>query len=289
MKDGLMVLALGPGSQSAGEDGIGLDCMRLPDGMTTYTAPALPDLGEAPAVGPALVLLDRVCTALRDWRPGGSCEDVFDLMRLDAVNRTFIDQVLGEGEVSIAAGESVRVQESVLAGVWRVQKRDGAGNICADGIEIGPLPSVVGSIAFAGAGSRVEEGGPFSVGVMNAPALLTEINGRIAGAEQGGGAPFDAEPYVINLSLLPQTEEDLALLNARLGAGPVRILSRGYGNCRIVSTAVRNIWWVQYFNSQDVLILNTIEITVAPLAACAAPEDIADSSERLGEILRVRQ
>ena len=65
------------------------------------------------------------------------------------------------------------------------------------------------------------------------------------------------------------------------------ILSRGYGNCRISSTATRNVWWVQFFNSQETLILNTIEICEVPEVACAAQEDIDESAERLDEILAV--
>jgi len=67
----------------------------------------------------------------------------------------------------------------------------------------------------------------------------------------------------------------------------VVILSRGYGNCRITSTATRHVWWVQYFNSQEILILNTLEISEVPAVACAAQEDIDDSAQRLLEILEV--
>jgi hydrogenase-1 operon protein HyaF len=116
---------------------------------------------------------------------------------------------------------------------------------------------------------------------MNAPPLLAELNAKIA-AYQAGVAP-----HIINLSLLPQTEQDLAFLEQRLGKGFVTILSRGYGNCRITSTGTKNVWWVQYFNSQDTLILNTLEVSDVPDVACASPEDIADSAERLQEILKV--
>ena len=63
------------------------------------------------------------------------------------------------------------------------------------------------------------------------------------------------------------------------------LLSRGYGNCRITSTRLRDTWWVQYFNSMNSLILNTIEVTAVPEVALAAPEDFADSLSRLGEWL----
>jgi len=88
---------------------------------------------------------------------------------------------------------------------------------------------------------------------------------------------------------LPCTDEDMEYLVATLGSGPAVILSRGYGNCRITSTGTRNIWWVQYFNSQDTLILNSLEVSQVPEVACAASEDIEDSKNRLDEILEVYQ
>jgi len=117
--------------------------------------------------------------------------------------------------------------------------------------------------------------------VMNAPPLLAELNAKIAEYRPGG------EAHTINLSLLPQTEQDLEFLAQRLGGGSVTILSRGYGNCRITATGTQYVWWVQYFNSEDTLILNTLEVSDVPSVACASPEDIADSCERLQEILKV--
>ena len=72
-----------------------------------------------------------------------------------------------------------------------------------------------------------------------------------------------------------------------LGSGSATILSRGYGNCRITSTGTRRVWWVQYFSSQDAMILNTLEVTDVPAVACASQEDLEDSTERLQEILEV--
>ncbi|MEM6422487.1 MAG: hydrogenase expression/formation protein, partial [Pseudomonadota bacterium] len=90
---------------------------------------------------------------------------------------------------------------------------------------------------------------------------------------------------VINLSLLPHTEPDLAWLDAALGEGAVTILSRGYGNCRISATATRGIWRVQFFNSMDTLILDTFEVTAMPEVAIAAPEDLADSAGRIRAVM----
>jgi len=63
------------------------------------------------------------------------------------------------------------------------------------------------------------------------------------------------------------------------------MISRGFGNCRVTSTAARDVWRVQYFNSMNTLILNTIEIVDVPEVALAAAEDLADSRVRLSELI----
>jgi hydrogenase-1 operon protein HyaF len=118
-------------------------------------------------------------------------------------------------------------------------------------------------------------------GVLNARSVMVELADQVAAYAPG------SEPHVVNLTLLPQSPEDLEYLEQRLGQGGITILSRGYGNCRISSTGVSSLWWVQYFNSEDTMILNTIEVVDVPVAACASLEDIGDSAERLTEILEV--
>ena len=63
------------------------------------------------------------------------------------------------------------------------------------------------------------------------------------------------------------------------------MISRGFGNCRITSTGARDVWRVQYFNSMNTLILNTIEVVDVPEVALAATEDLVDSRERLAELV----
>jgi hydrogenase-1 operon protein HyaF len=91
--------------------------------------------------------------------------------------------------------------------------------------------------------------------------------------------------HVINLTLFPMSPEDHQVLERALPVGPVAIISRGFGHCRISSTLARNVWRVQYFNSMNTLILDTIEIVDVPEVAIAAPEDLADSRARLGELI----
>ncbi|MCF6318350.1 MAG: hydrogenase expression/formation protein, partial [Proteobacteria bacterium] len=117
--------------------------------------------------------------------------------------------------------------------------------------------------------------------IYNAPPLLVEVSDKLPKYKKG-----DA-PHIINLSLLPHTDEDISFMSHTLGIGPTIILSRSYGNCRISSTNTKNAWWVQFFNSQDTLILNTLELIDIPSVAKASKEDIEDSAERLQEILSI--
>lgn len=277
------IVAVGPGSQPEEEDGLVLDYLQMPSGMSTYAMPAIPDPEEIEGVEAAINLLGRIQTALAIYRigqPGVS----FPLKGLDERNVDLVDQVLGNGEVSVKYQGKVdaRIQESVLAGLWRVQYLDGNGAVARDLIEISDIPRLIGECSFSeAAGSITFSDADIPDDVYNAPSLLTEISNKLLAYRRGD------VPHVINLSLLPHTNEDIAFLTNMLGGGPAVILSRGYGNCRITSTATRNVWWVQYFNSQETLILNTIEISTIPNVACAAQEDIDDSAERLQEILGV--
>ncbi|MCG6858559.1 MAG: hydrogenase expression/formation protein [Salaquimonas sp.] len=276
---------VGPGSQPGEADGAELDIFPMPSGMTTFSAPDLPEPEDTADLKAGIAALDAMLAALRAFDGKAGKGVAVDLGGLDAANLDLVNHVLGEGEVSIIAGTRYQAQEAVLAGVWRVRETRENGEIVRDMVEIGPFPQAIAAIAFSGAKNEVampEESGP---NVFNAPPLVTEINEQLGPA--GNGRKNGSGPHVINLSLLPHTEEDLTFLDDVLGRGGLTVLSRGYGNCRIMATATRHVWWVQYYNSQDAMILNSIEITGVPEVACAAPEDIADSAERLGEILEV--
>ncbi len=272
---------VGPGTQPSEEDGAELSYLEMPKGIRTYAAPEVPEKEEAGAFGPALAKLGEVLLSLHAQPQPGSAIEI-DLTALDKANRDFVGQVLGEGEVSIIAGVTIQAQESVMAGIWRIYEVDAGGVLAGDRIEVGDFPAGVLKAAQDAAGPQLRPvEGLASENLMNAPAIATELADKLA--SYGPESPA----HVINLSLLPLTEEDLAYLDSRLGPGAVTILSRGYGNCRISSTAVKNAWRVRYFNSRETVILDTIEVAGVPAVACAAKEDLEDSAQRLGEILGV--
>ncbi|MDD5502572.1 MAG: hydrogenase expression/formation protein [Candidatus Thermoplasmatota archaeon] len=271
----------GQGSQPAEEDGVALEYLQMPQEMATYAMPQISTDLNAVDLTQANSVLQQLQQSLAAFP---SVSGPIELTQLDAGNRGFIDELLGEGEVSvICSGEQdIRIQESVLAGVWRLQKLNSRQQTVHDAVEVGIIPQQLSQSAFSGTAGQIDTTWTeLPAGVMNAPPLLAELNAKIAEYRPGG------EAHSINLSLLPQTEQDLAFLAQRLGGGSVTILSRGYGNCRITATGTTFVWRVQYFNSEDTLILNTLEVSDVRSVACASPEDIADSCEGLQEILKV--
>lgn len=269
-------LGFGPGSQQDEDEGLAY--MSMPSGMRTFEA-HLPEVADKARLAPALKVIADIVAALKDWRPGET--STIALSHLDAANRALVDETLGEGEVAVKveaqdpAGRAVEIQEATFAGVWRLRSGEGA-----DRIEVGAFPKGAVLRAFP-ANWRVDLDALADVGpgVFNAPPVLVEIAAQAA--ERMPGDPS----HIINLSLLPHTPEDLALFDDMLGKGFTTILSRGYGNCRIEATATKAVWRVRFYNSQDMQILDTIEVADIPEVALAAPEDIEDSAERLIEVL----
>lgn len=286
----LPVRVIGPGSQPDEDDT--LDYMVMPQGMSTWQPPALPEREDLVRHTGAQAALRAALQALQRARQGLPTPPV-DLGGLSGADRELLNQVLGEGEVSVRvqldAGELL-VQESVFAGVWRVV-HSVDGRTLSDQIEVGRMP--VGVLEAAArrvvplSARRVRLVPPADAsrtsvwpeGVMNAPAILDELEDHIAAWRPNQPAK------VINLTLLPLSPIDLQVIDEILGTGPILILSRGYGNCRITLTRQPMTWQVSYFNSQDSLILHTIEVTDLPEVACAAREDLEDSHERLADLL----
>lgn len=277
-------LTLGPGSQPAEDDGAELDCLPLPKMMQTYQPPRLPEADELGECAAGLRLLERLLEQLQDYSVLDSVLEPasgLDLLSLPEPDRLLVGQALGEGEVSILfATDTPRIQETRLAGVWRVQSHDASGQLTRDAIEVADIPRDVREMAFQGASAHIMTDPQPPADLLTARSILAELNAQVAPWRPGD------PPHAVNLTLLPHSASDLAYLEQQLGPGSLTILSRGYGNCRITATALKHCWWVQHFNSDDRLILNSIEIVDIPAAALAAQEDIEDSATRLVEILQ---
>lgn len=264
------VVGIGPGSQPE-EDAASY--LPLPHGMDTYSPPIQVLESDPATLAAACAVLQRLRDAMLAAQANSDTPPRLDLRGLSPEVRELVNQSLGQGEVSVrvAGGQPLHIQETVFTGVWRVQSET------QDDVVAAGMPPEVLRAATAGASDQPQPAS--DAGLMNAPALLTELVDKSRACRPGQPA------HIINLSLLPVTPRDLEYLGEALGFGDVSILSRGYGNCRITATRLNHVWWVQYFNSTDQILLNTLEVVDIPEVALAAQEDYAESVERLGEWL----
>jgi hydrogenase-1 operon protein HyaF len=278
----LDIPVIGEGSQPGVDGDENFNFTKSPGAMHTYDMPIIPEPEEVENLTVAKKILVKLYNLLKGYKAGEPAI-TFDISDMDAANVDLINQVFNEGEVSVLyqADTSVQIQESVLTGIWRIRVNNEAGEPISDKIEIGDIPSIVREKTFADVTPIDTNLDNLPENVLNAPPLVIELAEK---SEEWKKGDFH---HVINLTLLPLSTEDLNFLGERLGVGPITILSRGYGNCRIGSTTKKNIWWVKYFNSEDKLILNTIEVIDIPEVASAAPEDLEDSAERLKDVLEV--
>lgn len=279
--DGIAVTVIGPGSQPPEPQDVQLDFVSLPREMDSYRAPQIPVPEAVQHLRGAKAVCDWLSQALADYRIGDA-PLIANISDLDAPNRDLVNQILGEGEVSMKYGDAairVNMQESVLAGIWRSFYFDCADHITHDFIEVCDVPVLARRAPDGGVlADLVPDSAPDDV--MNAAPILTELQEHVAAWQPGKAA------YVINLTLLPLSDGDNRFLDEILGTGPVQTLSRGYGNCNISSTAYPGIWWVRYSNSMGRQILNTLEVTDVPEVVRAAQEDLDDSRRRFHELLQ---
>lgn len=242
--------------------------------LTTTDAEEM--IARCPRVAALLPLLADALDAQTADQPGR----LFDLDGLEAIELQLIADVTGEGEVAATValpdGIVAQIRESVMAGLWRVRFVDAEGRQVADYLEVGAIPEAVRRAAAMTA-PTIAVGEP-PAGAMNALPVLAELRERMTNWRPG------VPNHVVTFSLLPMSADDMTFVQDTLGNGPVQILSRGYGSCRVLATGARHVWSVQYFNASDAIVLDTLEVGDVPAAACAADEDFRDSAERLRQI-----
>jgi hydrogenase-1 operon protein HyaF len=196
-----------------------------------------------------------------------------DAAGLPVSARALLAGLLGQGEITATIGGQppTTIRETSLQGIWLV---DGPAR---QGIEISGAPSAIGE-------RGTEPPSPLAIpaadqlpaGAMNVLPVLAEIDHHI-------GA--DGPAHEINLTLLPMTPVDLAVLEDVLGTGNIEIWCRGYGSCRIASCRASRVWRIHYFNSDGRMILDMLQVGGVPVAVEATSEDMGDSAERLDDLI----
>jgi hydrogenase-1 operon protein HyaF len=240
------------------------------------------DVLEATALVAARDELARFACALRRWTPSLEPHGpTLDVSRAAPSVLEVVDRMLGGGDVDIAVSGArrMRAHETICTGIWRVRELDDAGDTLADRFEAGVLPRAVLDRARAAAIESV----PSVVAARdaaNARTLLAEIAARQRVSRTTGVA------HVVNLTLFPLDGDDHALLDRMLPDGPVAIVARAFGHCRVTSTLARDVWRVRYFNDSHATILDTIEVIDVPDVVVASAADVDDGRQRLTELVQ---
>lgn len=258
--------------------------LGLPSGSSWLTARSLRSDAMA---GPSVrATLDEVATALSaaSAGQGGWRRYLSDVSEND---RAMVFDALGEGEVSILISAAAtgawdaQIQESVLPGVWIGRAIDETGTVRSEIIEVGSAPRAL----VEAADLRPRPTLPLDqltppAGAMNVMSILAEIRDRALAWTPG------ERNHVMNFTLMPMTPADSAFLAETLGEVGVRVTSGGYGTARVIMTAVKNVWAIQFVNGVGTVILDTVEVGGVPDAILASREDFEDSAERLASILK---
>ncbi len=249
--------------------------LPIPREMNVFSSPALP--AELPLQGRGRYWVNRIASCLEAFSAGKSVEAI-DISSLSDEESRFLNEILLHGEVSaLILGEPEwQIEETAYTGLWRMRAYDPETNGFLDRLVVGEIPSVVQARATSFCQPiTMPRPDAIPMGLVNAPYVLTELMARSNSFNETGIG------YVVNLGLLPLTEDEMTWLVRSLSEGPAIILSGGYGICRIRSTRLPATWWVQYYNAADVLILNSLEIATVPSVACASRDDIVESAARI--------
>nr|WP_258769239.1 hydrogenase expression/formation protein [Bradyrhizobium arachidis] len=225
-------------------------------------------------------LLSKIAEAIASQKADAPTQ-LFRLDDLNHLERELLADVIGEGEVAgvvaLPGGSLVQIQEAVLAGLWRVRIETDSLH---EYLEVGAIPEIVKRAAADLTAANFEIGQP-PEGAMNVLPVLAEIQERAPAWRPG------MHSLIINFTLLPMSPVDMSFLQETIRNGPIQLVSRGYGTCRVHATGIRNVWSVQFLNAMDTIILDTLEVGGVPTVAVAADEDFEDSAKRLREIIEV--
>ncbi|MEM6682711.1 MAG: hydrogenase expression/formation C-terminal domain-containing protein [Pseudomonadota bacterium] len=199
--------------------------------------------------------------------------------------RAVLYDALGSGEVSVvvSAGADdegeVQISETVLPGVWIGRAADTNGVVQSEWVEVADAPHALRDAAI------MRPRGDLALAMLSAPRGAMNVMGVLSEVrEKAVTWRPDVPTHVVNFTLFPMTEADTSFLTNVLGEVGVRITSGGYGTARVIMTALRNVWAVQYLNGLGSVILDTLEVGDVPSAVLASKEDFEDSAQRLAEI-----
>ncbi len=199
----------------------------------------------------------------------------FDAM--DAKHLDFIIATLASGEVRISANNgALRVEETSLTGLWRVQENEKQKFVLA------PIPNEVLTAIKAGKKS-LEVPSEKPEGLFSSPAILEELS---AAQKEANLEVLDFNPpHMVELTRQPIEKEDMAWLKSVLGAGTTEIWLTGFANARMQSTKYCGIWRSTLLNKAGKTLLDSFVVTLLPPEVPVSPDEFTDTVRECDELI----
>ncbi|HAU4330322.1 hydrogenase expression/formation protein [Citrobacter freundii] len=267
---------LGPGTQP---DDDSFTMNPLPLTCQVNSAPSMAALESCQHSPTVMALLAELRKQLTRRIPAKEEVLGWDLSALNADDLTFLNTLLGEGEVSAriqhADGSESEIQESIFCGIWRI-RRQSSNQQWEERLEAGSAPLVLWQAATLNTLPDDTLLPPPVDGLMNGLTLAQELLAHVRNPA--------TQPHSINLTQLPISDADRLFLTRLCGQGHIQIRTVGYGESQIDATALRHVWHVRCLDTLKGILLDSYEICPLPELVQAAPEDLLDSLQRLNEV-----
>ncbi|MDA8029397.1 MAG: hydrogenase expression/formation protein [Nitrospiraceae bacterium] len=250
--------------------------------------------GTEPVTRPVFHFLERLGAALERTTLNPTHLGGPDLDGLSSEDRRSLVALLGEGEISGMikpgpgeTGEVRYLRESVYPGIWLLGSRpEGGEGVVLSSIEVGRAPGILLSppepSSFLASGGLAPDD-PAAVRLrpqlMNALPLMEEAAHHLATFGPIG------KNHRIFLNKLPLSEGDAEWIDRVCSQGRISLVSKGYGDCQVLSTGFSGLWRVLYKNPEGIPLLDALSVADIPDEIAATPEDIRQALEDYRDFL----
>ena len=171
--------------------------------------------------------------------------------RFDPNHLQFILATVGSGEVRATVGDSIRLEETMIEGLWRIQENG------VDRFEVVCVPDV----------------------------LLKNLSDEFLTVPTQTPEGVFEPPYTVEISRHPLSPADGEFIDQVLGKGVIDISISGFARAHIQSTAKKGIWRNRIFNNAGKALFDAYVVTKMPPEVGESIEQMQSGAKRCDEIL----
>ena len=194
--------------------------------------------------------------------------------RFDSKHLQFILATVGSGEVRATVGDAIRLEETMIEGVWRIQEK---------GIDRFEVISVPEALLANLSDEMLTVPTQVPDGIFAASAILQELSSAQR-TENLQSLSFEP-PYTVEISRQPLSPADGEFIEKVLGKGVIDISISGFANAHIQSTAHKGIWRNRIFNNAGKALFDAYVVTKLPPEVGESIDEMQSGAKRCDEIL----